>query len=155
MKRLPIYSSPTVKSHLIPKAFYLAACVYLSCTASVEANAANTKKIPAEQVEFFEKEIRPVLVKRCYACHGSKKQEASLRLDSHAWMMKGSDTGAAVVPGDPQKSRLIQVIQYHDDDSQMPPEGKMPPQEIAALTRWVKMGTPWPYSEKDAKAVPI
>ncbi|QGQ21666.1 DUF1553 domain-containing protein [Gimesia benthica] len=154
MKRLPICSSPTVKSHLIPKAFYLAACVYLSCTASFEANAANTKKIPAEQVEFFEKEIRPVLVKRCYACHGSKKQEASLRLDSHAWMMKGSDTGAAVVPGDPQKSRLIQVIQYHDDDSQMPPEGKMPPQEIAALTRWVKMGTPWPYSEKDAKAVP-
>ncbi|QDU49934.1 PSD1 and planctomycete cytochrome C domain-containing protein [Gimesia panareensis] len=154
MKRLRINSDSPVKSHLIPKAFYLAACVYLGCTVSVEANAANNKKLPAEQVEFFEKEIRPVLVKRCYACHGAKKQEASLRLDSHAWMMKGSDTGAAVVPGDPLKSRIIQVIQYHDDDSQMPPSGKMPPQEIAALTRWVKMGTPWPYSENDAKAVP-
>ncbi|HAW27545.1 MAG TPA: hypothetical protein DCY03_05415, partial [Planctomycetaceae bacterium] len=86
--------------------------------------AANNKKIPAEQIEFFEKEIRPVLVKRCHACHGAKKQEASLRLDTHAWMMKGSDSGAAVVPGDPLKSRIIQVIQYHDDDSQMPPEKK-------------------------------
>jgi len=112
-------------------------------------------KIPAEQIEFFEKEIRPVLVKRCYACHGSKKQEASLRLDSHAWMMKGSDSGVAVIPGDPVKSRIIQVIQYHDDDSQMPPAGKMPPTEIAALTRWVEMGTPWPISDQDAKAVPV
>ncbi|MFK7777967.1 MAG: PSD1 and planctomycete cytochrome C domain-containing protein [Gimesia sp.] len=117
--------------------------------------AANKNKIPTEQIEFFEKEIRPVLIKRCYSCHGSKKQEASLRLDSHAWMMKGSDSGVAVVPGAPLKSRIIQVIQYHDDDSQMPPDEKMPPNEIAALTRWVKMGTPWPFSSKDPKAVPI
>ncbi len=116
--------------------------------------AAKENKIPAAQLEFFEKEIRPVLVKRCYACHGPKKQEASLRLDSHAWMMKGSDSGVAVVPGDPLKSRMIQVIQYHDDDSQMPPEGKMPPKEIAALTRWVKMGTPWPISRNDPKVIP-
>lgn len=154
MKRLRICNYPHVKSHLTPRTFYLVAFLYLACSGITEANTANNKKLPAEQIEFFEKEIRPVLVKRCYACHGGKKQEASLRLDSHAWMMKGSDTGAAVVPGDPQKSRIIQVIQYHDDDSQMPPDGKMPPKEIAALTRWVKMGTPWPYSEKDAQVAP-
>ncbi|QDV50417.1 PSD1 and planctomycete cytochrome C domain-containing protein [Gimesia fumaroli] len=150
MKRLQIL----MKSPLVSGMCLLSVLVLFVISVPDFVNAANNKKLPAEQVEFFEKEIRPVLVKRCYACHGAKKQEASLRLDSHAWMMKGSDTGAAVVPGDPLKSRIIQVIQYHDDDSQMPPEGKMPPVEIAALTRWVKMGTPWPFSEKDAKAVP-
>jgi len=154
MQRLRIQSNPRVKSRLIPPAFFMLASLCFICALTTSGAAANNKKIPAEQIEFFEKEIRPVLVKRCYACHGPKKQEASLRLDSHAWMMKGSDTGKAVIPGEPQKSRIIQVIQYHDDDSQMPPEGKMPEDEIVALTRWVKMGTPWPYSEKDAKAVP-
>lgn len=150
MKRLQIL----MKSHSISGLSLLSALLLTLFSGPELADAANNKTIPAEQVEFFEKEVRPVLVKRCYSCHGAKKQEASLRLDSHAWMMKGSDTGAAVVPGDPQQSRIIQVIQYHDDDSQMPPAGKMPPVEIAALTRWVKMGTPWPFSEKDAKAVP-
>ncbi|WP_339731930.1 PSD1 and planctomycete cytochrome C domain-containing protein [uncultured Gimesia sp.] len=150
MKRLQIL----MKSHLVSGKCLLSVLVLFVISMPEFVNAENNKKIPAAQIEFFEKKIRPVLVKRCYACHGPKKQEASLRLDSHAWMMKGSDTGVAVVPGDPLKSRMIQVIQFHDDDSQMPPEGKMPPVEIAALTRWVKMGTPWPFSEKDAKGAP-
>jgi len=152
MKRPLILFHPSSRPHVISMIRRLFVVVLLVLSATSVLQAAN--KIPADQIEFFEKEIRPVLVKRCYACHGSKKQEASLRLDSHAWMMKGSDTGVAVIPGDPLKSRLIQVIQYHDDDSQMPPAGKMPPVEIAALTRWVKMGTPWPFSDKDAKAAP-
>lgn len=152
MKRPLILFHPSLISHVIPVVSHMIIFVLLMFPVASILEAAN--KIPADQIEFFEKEIRPVLVKRCYECHGPKKQEASLRLDSHAWMMKGSDSGKAVVPGDPFKSRIIQVIQYHDDDSQMPPNGKMPPREIAALTRWVKMGTPWPFSEKDAKAVP-
>ncbi|QDU09294.1 PSD1 and planctomycete cytochrome C domain-containing protein [Gimesia aquarii] len=152
MKRSLILFHPLSSSHVVKTVCHLIIFVLLAFPAMSLLEAAN--KIPADQIEFFEKEIRPVLVKRCYACHGPKKQEASLRLDSHAWMMKGSDSGKAVIPGDPLKSRIIQVIQYHDDDSQMPPEGKMPAREIAALTRWVKMGTPWPFSDKDPKAVP-
>ncbi len=154
MKRPWILFHPSSKSGLASGICWLTVFVFSALSAPGLSVAANNKKIPAEQIEFFEKEIRPVLVKRCHACHGAKKQEASLRLDTHAWMMKGSDSGAAVVPGDPLKSRIIQVIQYHDDDSQMPPEKKMPDNEIAALTRWVKMGTPWPFSEKDAKLAP-
>ncbi|QDT98100.1 PSD1 and planctomycete cytochrome C domain-containing protein [Gimesia aquarii] len=152
MKRPLILFHPLLSSHVVKTVCHLIIFVLLAFPAMSLLEAAN--KIPADQIEFFEKEIRPVLVKRCYACHGPKKQEASLRLDSHAWMMKGSDSGKAVIPGDPLKSRIIQVIQYHDDDSQMPPDGKMPSREIAALTRWVKMGTPWPFSDKDPKAVP-
>lgn len=153
MKPLLILFRPSVINQLISGlgfVFFL-----FPCLTSTLVQAANKNKIPPEQIDFFEKEIRPVLVKRCYSCHGAKKQEASLRLDSHAWMMKGSDTGVAVVPGDPPKSRIIQVIQYHDDDSQMPPDGKMPAHEIAALTRWVKLGTPWPTSDKDPKTAPV
>ena len=155
MNWLQILFQPSGKSRLISGVSSLSIFVLLACAMPTWVQAANKNKIPAEHIEFFEKEIRPVLIKRCYACHGSKKQEASLRLDSHAWMMKGSDSGVAVIPGDPVKSRIIQVIQYHNDDSQMPPDGKMPPNEIAALTRWVKMGTPWPFSTKDSKAVPV
>lgn len=152
MKWSLILFQPSLRLHSIPIIFRSLLLLLLTLFVTNFTEAAN--KIPADQIEFFEKEIRPVLVKRCYSCHGSKKQEASLRLDSHAWMMKGSDSGKAVVPGNPLKSRIIQVIQYHEDDSQMPPDGKLPENEIAALTRWVKLGTPWPLSEKDAVAVP-
>ncbi len=153
MKPLLILFRPSVINQLISGLGFV--FLLFPCLTSTLVQAANKNKIPPEQIDFFEKEIRPVLVKRCYSCHGAKKQEASLRLDSHAWMMKGSDTGVAVVPGDPLKSRIIQVIQYHDDDSQMPPDGKMPSHEIAALTRWVKLGTPWPTSDKDPKTAPV
>ena len=91
-------------------------------------------------VELFEKRVRPVLVERCYECHGEKKQKGGLRLDSAAAVAKGGDSGAALVPGQPEKSLLIKVISWSDPDLQMPPKNKLPDAEIAALTEWVKTG---------------
>ncbi|MCI0537521.1 MAG: PSD1 and planctomycete cytochrome C domain-containing protein, partial [Verrucomicrobiales bacterium] len=95
---------------------------------------------------FFEKRIRPVLVERCYKCHSadSEKLKGGLRLDSRPLALKGGDTRPAVVPGDPEKSLLIEAIGYANVDLQMPPKGKLSPAQIADFTTWVTMGAPWP-----------
>jgi mono/diheme cytochrome c family protein len=98
--------------------------------------------------EFFEKRVRPVLVERCYECHGEKKQKGGLRLDGAAVVQKGGDSGAVLVAGQPEKSLLIKVISWSDPDLQMPPKNKLPDAEIAALTDWVKMGAPDPRTNQ-------
>jgi hypothetical protein len=107
----------------------------------------------AEQVEHFEKKVRPVLAEHCFKCHSShaKKLKGGLLLDSRAGLLKGGDDGPAVVPGRPEKSRFIEAITYKNPDLQMPPKGRLPERAIADLTAWVKMGAPWP-AESAAKA---
>jgi hypothetical protein len=96
-----------------------------------------------QAIEFFEKNVRPVLAAKCQSCHGPKRQQGGLRLDSRAALLKGSDNGAVLVPGEANKSALIRVIRY-DGEVQMPPKGKLPDKVIADLTEWVKLGAPWP-----------
>ncbi len=97
---------------------------------------------PAE-VEFFEREIRPILIEHCYSCHGAKKQEMSLRMDSAQGLLAGSDNGPVIVVGEPEQSLLIEAIQY-SGDTKMPPSGKLSAAAIASLERWVKQGAVWP-----------
>ncbi len=99
-------------------------------------------------LEFFEKRVRPVLVESCYECHGEKKQKGGLRLDSAAAVLKGGDSGPALVPGQPAESRLIKAISWSDPDFQMPPKNKLPDAAIAALTEWVKLGAPDPRTNQ-------
>ncbi len=100
--------------------------------------------VPAEQAEFFEKRVRPLLVEHCLACHGPEKQQGGLRLDSRSAMLKGNESGSVISAAKPADSRLIRVLDYSNDDIQMPPEGKLPPEEIAAITQWIELGAPWP-----------
>ena len=79
-------------------------------------------------------------MKRCEKCHGAKKQEGGLRLDQKSGWVRGGDQGAAVVPGKPEESLLVKAVRYATDDLQMPPDGKLPEREIAALVDWVKHG---------------
>ena len=117
----------------------------LTCFAQPSANT-------PEALEFFEKKIRPVLVQHCYECHSAtaKKVKGGLLLDSRAAILTGGDNGPALVPGDPEKSRLIEAIRYTNVDLKMPRKGKLPEAIIADLTTWVKMGAPWP-DEKQVK----
>jgi hypothetical protein len=96
-------------------------------------------------IEFFEKRVRPILMARCYECHSEKaeKVKGGLRLDSRSGALKGGDTGPAVIPGKPKESPLIDAINY-GELYQMPPKSRLPADEIAALTKWVEMGAPWP-----------
>jgi cytochrome c553 len=101
----------------------------------------------SSEVDFFEKEIRPILVGSCGKCHGAEKQRGELRLDSRQAMLKGGETGPAIVPGDSEKSLLILAVR-HSGDVQMPPKGKLKDEQIAALERWVKLGAPWPAEHR-------
>ncbi len=102
-------------------------------------------------IEFFEKDVRPILTARCLECHsgGDKAPKGGLRMDARAELLKGGDTGAAIVSGKPAESLLVSAINY-GDVYQMPPKSKLPAKEIATLTKWVEMGAPWP---KEAASV--
>jgi hypothetical protein len=114
--------------------------------ALLTANAVIAADSNPADVEFFEKKIRPVLAERCFKCHSTqaKKLKGDLLLDSRAGVLKGGESGKVVVPGRPDKSRLIEAIRYKNVDLQMPPQGKLPEHVIADLTAWVARGAPWP-----------
>ncbi len=102
--------------------------------------------IDTAQLKFFESKVRPLLASKCVQCHGAEKQKGELRLDSLAAMLKGGESGPAVVPAKPAESLLIEAINY--ESFEMPPKGQLSADSIAVLTHWVKIGAPWP----DAKA---
>jgi hypothetical protein len=99
-----------------------------------------------EDVEFFERQVRPILVETCQKCHGDRKQEGGLRLDTRDAVLKGGDNGAAIEPGKPDASLLVEAVGY-TGDIKMPPRGRLADDRIAALAEWVRRGAPWP-SEK-------
>jgi hypothetical protein len=97
-----------------------------------------------DQLEVFEKQVRPLLVNNCIECHGAKKQEAALRLDTHAGFLKGSDGGAIFTAGNVDGSRLMRVLNFADGETQMPPKGKLSDEHLLVIRRWLEMGAPWP-----------
>jgi hypothetical protein len=121
----------------------LAAAVLLAAAGAPIVRAAE----PADSPEFFETKIRPVLVEHCLKCHGDtngKPPKGGLRADSRAALLKGGDSGPAIVPGDPERSKLIEGVRYQNPDLQMPPKGKLADAVIADLIAWVKAGAVWP-----------
>ena len=104
-----------------------------------------------ERADFFESKIRPVLVGTCFRCHGDAKTSGELRLDSRSAMLKGGESGPAIVPGDPAASLLIRAIQRLEDVSAMPPgkDKALRPEQVADFVAWVRSGAEWP--EKSAK----
>lgn len=105
--------------------------------------------------EFFERRVRPVFAEHCYRCHSADapRLRGGLRVDSRAALLAGGESGPALTPGDPDRSRLIEAIRYTNVDLQMPPQGKLDDATIADLVEWVRQGAPWPESPV-ATAVP-
>lgn len=99
-----------------------------------------------DQLAFFEKKVRPVLVSRCYACHSaSTKPAGGLRVDDRNGLLRGGDSGPGVVPGDSDKSTILQRVRHIDPKRRMPKEGALLTEgEIADLTTWIKDGVAWP-----------
>lgn len=102
-----------------------------------------------DQLAFFENTIRPLLVDRCYECHSADSDElgGELLLDSRKGMIAGGASGVSVVAGDPEQSMLMRAIRYTDSHLRMPPDGKLPQDEIEALASWISMGLPDPRLE--------
>ncbi len=115
-------------------------CATLTLCAAKENNQSD------KGIEFFEKNIRPVLVTQCYKCHSTKsvKVKGGLLVDSRDGLLKGGTSGPAIVPKQPKKSLLLKAVSYSDADLQMPPKNKLSAQQIKDLETWIKMGAPNP-----------
>src|SRR5436190_4855125 len=103
-----------------------------------DANRAATTK---EQIEFYETRVLPILSENCFKCHSHQadKIKGSFVLDSREGLLKGGETGPAIMPGEPEKSLLMKAVRHVDEDLQMPPKKKLPDEQIAALAEWIKI----------------
>lgn len=120
--------------------FFLLALLIL---VSQAVRAQPAEPVDSEALAFFEKEIRPLLVARCQSCHGAEKQEGKLRLTDRGSLLTGGDGGPAIVPGQPETSRLMAAVGYQGE-LKMPPDGKLPEADLEHLRQWIASGAPWP-----------
>ncbi len=107
----------------------------------------------AEDIAFFKTEVLPILEQACLECHSAEKQKGGFRMDSKNALLRGGDKGVAVIPGDPDKSLLVQAIR-RDGKLKMPPEEELFPNDVKVLTEWVRRGLPWP-EDHNAAAAPV
>lgn len=114
--------------------------LYCCLATSIVAVAEEKSAANEEQIAFFEKKIRPVLVQHCYQCHSAKakKVQGGLLLDTRTGIRKGGDTAPSVVPGNVKDSLLIDALKY--DGIEMPPNQKLPDSVIADFEQWIKLG---------------
>lgn len=100
----------------------------------------------AEDIAFFERDIRPILSRHCYACHSAdaKDLKSGLLLDNREKLLAGGDRGPAAIAGEANDSLLMTAVSYEDEDLQMPPEGKLTDAEIRLLREWIDRGLPMP-----------
>ncbi|MFN3326533.1 MAG: PSD1 and planctomycete cytochrome C domain-containing protein [Bryobacteraceae bacterium] len=131
----------------LPKPWALAPLA-LMWTQALSPNPPQAAGPTPEQIEFFEKRIRPVLVRSCYPCHSAamKSPMGELRVDTRDGLLRGGKSGAAIAPGSPDRSPLYQAL-LHAGPLKMPPSAKLAEEEIADFANWIKMGAPDPRSE--------
>ena len=116
------------------------------------AFAATPEPTP-EQVKFFEEKVRPILAENCYKCHGSEQQKGSLRLDLREAALAGGEDGPVIVPGQPEKSVLVDAIKW--ESFEMPPKNKLSETQIATLTEWIRLGAPMPKDHGGGSGVAV
>lgn len=143
------HTTPPTKSLLSPTLLSLA---LLSCTFLQNSTAQTQQPDPTsppppispQQLEFFESKVRPLLIEHCYECHSGTEQQGGLRLDHRQALLQGGESGLAIDPKNPDQSRLLTAIRYNNPDLQMPPKGKLSPNDISILNEWILQGAPDP-----------
>ncbi len=137
--------SPTIRQRPLLRRFVLGLWLMGTCCFGAGGVVRADEKSP-DAAEFFESRIRPVLVERCYECHSqqSKERHGGLLLDDRESLRAGGDSGPALVPGEPDQSRIIRAVRYTDQSLQMPPDGPLPAEIIADFETWIRSGAPDP-----------
>ncbi len=143
-------SAFTVKAAFV--IFFLTVAAF-KFVASVQGHIENTQTAPPEQIEFFEKKIRPIFAANCAGCHNAKALTAGLDLMTAEGFAHGGENGAILNKEKLEESRLLKVISY-DETVKMPPTGKLKADQIADLTEWVKLGAPYPGAAKAVTNIP-
>lgn len=108
----------------------------------------------AADLDFFEKEVRPILINRCYECHSTEtgKSKGGLMMDTRAALLTGGDTGPALIAGQVENSLIVHAVRYQKQDLQMPPKGALPQKEVRVLEEWIRRGAPDPRTQAPAVA---
>ena len=91
---------------------------------------------------FFDSKVAPILIKRCVGCHNQQLNNGNISFLDRDSLLKGGGRGPAIVPGQPEKSALVDSLR-HEGELQMPPGPKLPSREIQILTEWVRRGAIW------------
>ena len=125
------------------KHFVTVLCVWLTSQTLFPMRHVHADEFSPQQLELFEKRIRPLLIEHCLECHGPEKQEGGFNLATRESLIRGGDSGAAVATGNPAKSLLIEAVEYLGEPK-MPPGGKLPPEKIEQLRNWIASGAAWP-----------
>ncbi|MCA9216082.1 MAG: PSD1 domain-containing protein [Planctomycetales bacterium] len=133
----PQNRTPYLTTSSTASAFLLLACIMFA-----EKDVRSDDVTSSKQVQYFEKYVRPLLADRCLECHSKDSDElgGNLQLDVRAGWNRGGDLGPAIVPGDPESSLLIQAVRHTHAELEMPPDGKLPDDEIRILVEWVRSG---------------
>jgi hypothetical protein len=124
-------------------------CITLAVSSSAPISAEEDEAKPQvnhAQLEFFESQIRPILAKRCYECHSSETGEknGALVLETAEGIASGGSRGVMFSAEAPDAGLLFQALNYSDTDLQMPPDGKLPDDELAVLKKWIDAGAVLP-----------
>ncbi|MDF2376596.1 MAG: PSD1 and planctomycete cytochrome C domain-containing protein, partial [Verrucomicrobiales bacterium] len=111
----------------------------------------------SDELEFFEKKIRPVLAEKCYSCHSAdaEKLKGNLQLDHFEHLLTGGETGPVIKPGMAEQSLLIESIRYENEDLEMPPKERLSDEIVADFEQWINAGAIWPEEPvptRDGKA---
>ncbi|MFK5922857.1 MAG: PSD1 and planctomycete cytochrome C domain-containing protein [Verrucomicrobiota bacterium] len=126
--------------------FAVTGLALLDCQAEVQANEAQ---------RLFALSVKPMLVEKCFGCHGDdrKKIKGDLDLTTLAGTLKGGEESDQVlVPGDSKTSTMLTAVKWLDEDMEMPPKenDRLSKKQIDALEKWIKLGAPWPDDQKVA-----
>ena len=104
----------------------------------------------------FSREIKPILETRCVKCHGRGNAKGGFSLADRVGLIKGGDSGPAIVPGRSAESYLVELVSGLDPENVMPQKGsRLKPEEVGLLRDWIDQGVPWDASVTFARAVPI
>ena len=112
----------------------------LSCSALLVLLSLAAPARGDDAAMLFDKTVRPLFARKCFECHSSQADElkGNLKLETMEQVLKGGATGPAVIAGDVLNSFLLRAIRYQEDDFQMPPSGRLPDEDIAAVEKWVR-----------------
>ncbi len=142
--RLGIFSTRWLRNS------FLASLAFLPLVGQGSETTLKLAKATPEQAEFFENKVRPLLAESCFSCHGGdpkKEPKAGLVMTSLKGMLRGGDSGPSLVPGDLEKSLIIEAVRYRNEDMSMPPKKPLSPEKVGILEQWVQSGAPWPGFE--------
>lgn len=127
-----------------PRSTVLALTLFLTNQMGHLSTASDNEAPSAAGIEFFEKNVRSILIDHCYECHSGEEINGGLSIETRESLLLGGDSGQAIVPGDVNSSLLIRSIRYENPDLKMPPDGRLKDAEIATLEKWIALGAPDP-----------